>query len=245
MNTTQVRNILLAYGTFAPEIESVLPRSRRTGGRAQQWCRRLWDNFTQRAVIERLQECTTVNEMAAAMYARHTRYCSISLAAYQRIGTIEFRQHSGTANAEKAINWAKWCVAFVEKFNAFDVTQERQQVASVDGAAVLERVAGRGQCRIPSRGGARALALAFMDGETLNESGIRAIRGNQTATSEYWIKCLSRKYGFSFVRTENGWALDRGNAAPVATVTAQDAFSQCFGLADLLPYFGSRRRALA
>lgn len=245
LNTMQVRNILLAYGTFAPQIESVLPRSRRSGGRAQQWCRQLWDNFTQRAFVQRLQECGSVSEMAAVIYSRHTRYCAISLAAYQRIGTIEFRQHSGTANAEKAINWAKWCVAFVEKFSNVDVTQSHQQTVSLNDQDVIERVAGRGNRRMPSRGGAHALAIAFLNGETLNESGIRAIRGNDTATSEYWIKCLSRKYGFSFVRTASGWSLDTGNTEPVAAVTSQDAFAQCFGLAGLLPYFGNRRRALA
>lgn len=243
MNTAQVRNILLAYGTFAPEIESVLPRSRRSGGRAQQWCRRLWDNFSQRVMIERLQGCGSISDMANAIYFRHSRYCAISLAAYQRLGTIEFRQHSGTANAEKAVNWAKWCVAFVERYCNEDVTTASQPQATQAGGIVLERVSGRGAMRMPTRGGARRLALAFHQGAVLNQDRIREIRGKATATDTYWINYLSRKCGMSFIRTANGWSLDMGH---VEQVTQHDAFTQCFGVgAGLLPYFGRRRRALA
>jgi hypothetical protein len=243
MNATQVRNILLAYGTFAPEIESVLPRSRRDGGSSYRWCRRLWDNFSQRLVIQRLRECSTIEAMANTIAFRHSRYCAISLAAYNRIGTIEFRQHSGTANAAKALNWAKWCVAFVERYCNEDVTTASQPEAAQAGGIVLERVAGRGAMRMPARGGARRLAVAFRQGAVLNQDRIREIRGKATASETFWINYLSRKCGMSFIRTANGWSLDTGSVEPV---TQHDAFTQCFGVgAGLLPYFGSRRRALA
>jgi hypothetical protein len=42
------------------------------------------------------------------------RYNKVNLCAFLRHGTIEFRQHSGTMNVDKVINWIVFCVNFVE-----------------------------------------------------------------------------------------------------------------------------------
>jgi hypothetical protein len=43
-----------------------------------------------------------------------TRYYKLNLAAYVKHGTLEFRQHAGTLNLNKMINWIMFCVQFVE-----------------------------------------------------------------------------------------------------------------------------------
>ncbi len=47
-----------------------------------------------------------------------TRYRKLNALAYGRYGTVEFRQHSGTVEAEKALNWIRLCMAFVERSKA-------------------------------------------------------------------------------------------------------------------------------
>ena len=41
------------------------------------------------------------------------RYKTVNVCAYGRHGTIEFRQHQGTTNADKILNWLAFCEAMV------------------------------------------------------------------------------------------------------------------------------------
>ena len=53
--------------------------------------------------------------MLASAAEYYDRYYKVNLCAFLRHGTIEFRQHGGTMNAEKVVNWIAFCVNFVEK----------------------------------------------------------------------------------------------------------------------------------
>ena len=44
-----------------------------------------------------------------------TRYRKLNLESMSSHGTVEFRQHSGTIEPDKAMNWIRICVAFVER----------------------------------------------------------------------------------------------------------------------------------
>ena len=44
----------------------------------------------------------------------YDRYTKVNFQAYQRHGTIEFRQHQGTVDADKIINWVEYVFAFVD-----------------------------------------------------------------------------------------------------------------------------------
>jgi hypothetical protein len=44
-----------------------------------------------------------------------TRYHKFNMESMSRYGTVEFRQHSGTIEPDKAMNWIRVCVAFVER----------------------------------------------------------------------------------------------------------------------------------
>jgi hypothetical protein len=43
-----------------------------------------------------------------------TRYLKVNLQSFVKYGTIEFRQHAGSLNPNKVINWVKFVVQFVE-----------------------------------------------------------------------------------------------------------------------------------
>ena len=242
LSLEQLKNVVRAYVFFQDEIDRVLPRSRRNGG----YCRYLCNSWNRADFLQRVTEATTVQRLG---YAFPQRACVLNLAKWRMTGTLEFRQHSGSAEAAKVLTWAKWCIAFVEKFRNINVWEQAAAPATSNGLPVLIRVAGQGERRMPSRGGARRLMTAFNNGLTLTEADIRRIRGKETATSDYWIKYLATRCGQSFELTSAGWRL-AGTARPDAglnsTPTATDAFLQCFDLfTNSLTYFGRRRAALA
>lgn len=43
------------------------------------------------------------------------RYRKFNTFAYERHGTVEFRQHNGTLDGDKATNWIRLCVGFVQR----------------------------------------------------------------------------------------------------------------------------------
>lgn len=53
-----------------------------------------------------------------------TRYAKVNLESYVRHNTIEFRQHSGTTDAEKITNWVVFMVGFVEESIMRPVTKK-------------------------------------------------------------------------------------------------------------------------
>lgn len=52
------------------------------------------------------------------------RYKKVNLKALLRHGTIEFRQHQGTTNAEKIVNWVVLLLGFVEKASTCRLNKE-------------------------------------------------------------------------------------------------------------------------
>lgn len=47
-----------------------------------------------------------------------SRYFKVNLMSFQRHGTIEFRQHSGTVNATKIANWVRFLGQFIDNSKA-------------------------------------------------------------------------------------------------------------------------------
>lgn len=242
LNLEQLKNVIRAYVFFQNEIDKVLPRSRRNGN----YCRYICQSWNREDFLRRLDACTSVVQIA---HTFPTRGCVLNLQKFRYTGTLEFRQHSGTAEAVKAVTWAKWCVAFVEKFRNVNVFAQAAAPAVENGLPVLQRVDGRGYRRMPSRGGARRLMEAFAAGRTLTEADIRRIRDKETATASYWINYLATRCGQSFERTAEGWRLAstaRPEIGLSSAPTSTDAFLQCFDLfTSSLAYFGRRRSALA
>ncbi len=114
----QFKRLIKSYANNEDVIDSIMPESRRanrnyyTGSLYG-----LTETTTpeQRvqlvtAFFQRVDACTSVNEIAAIL---GTRYKKLNLYAYMEHGTVEFRHHSGTIEADKVCNWARFCDAFV------------------------------------------------------------------------------------------------------------------------------------
>ncbi len=240
-NVGEVKNIVRAYGEFKDQIDSVLPRSRRES----QWCRPVWRPHYREAFLQRLESQDSIAGVCQQIENYNSRYSALSLSAYRRIGTIEFRQHSGTCDADKAVNWAQWCVAFVEHFSAVNV--HSQPVHRPMYGQQTANVIGRGEPRMPRRGDTRAVLLHLQAGGVLNNWNIdRFLSANASRpTASKWVKQIARSWGHSFVQNDSGdWALAANYGSEPATVV--EPFQQCFNIGNgLMAFFGRRRAALA
>lgn len=65
------------------------------------------------------------------------RYCGINLASLREHGTVEFRYHTGTTNANKVIHWVRLCERIVD----FAITKAGRRADDVN---TLEEVANEG-----------------------------------------------------------------------------------------------------
>lgn len=108
LTAADIKNVMERYARFEGEIDGFMPFSRRSNNNT--YCKSVvgWVNQARR----HFASATTVDAVVRLM---NDRYYKINLQAYLRHGTIEFRQHSGTCNAEKTSNWVRFCVNFVEQ----------------------------------------------------------------------------------------------------------------------------------
>jgi len=88
------------YAHFEGTIDSFMPLSRRNNN--NRYCQ---------SVVNAYDPSQTVIEHILGT----SRYHKINFMSYVKYRTIEFRHHSGTTNAEKIINWVKFCVSFYER----------------------------------------------------------------------------------------------------------------------------------
>ncbi len=108
LSAQDVRTIVKRYAAHEAEIDAVMPPSRR--GNANTYC----------ASVSRFLGCgfdraETIRDLA---HLQGGRYYKVNLQAYQRHGTIEFRQHSGTVNATKIANWVRFMGEFIDACKA-------------------------------------------------------------------------------------------------------------------------------
>ncbi len=97
------------YQKIEKVIDTFMPVSRRANN--NQYCHSLQGiNF---------EGCICKSSIARMM---GSRYYKVNAEAYQRHGTIEFRQHSGTVDYEKISNWVKFLAKLVEYSAKHEIT---------------------------------------------------------------------------------------------------------------------------
>jgi len=114
-NVNSFKNITLLYTRYEKTIDSLMPKSRR--GSNNTYCASLFD--LQHATFSSAQRF-----MEWIYNARDTdqlldffsrRFLKLNLRAYRAHSTVEFRQHSGTTEAAKVVNWILLTQAMVNK----------------------------------------------------------------------------------------------------------------------------------
>ncbi|MCM1505442.1 MAG: amidoligase family protein [Muribaculum sp.] len=119
----QYANVFVNYMYLENLIDSFMAESRR--GTNAYYCQTLQDHHG-------LTRCNSIAEVQREMGIRangHPRYHKVNAMAYDRHRTIEFRQHQGTTDYEKIINWVNFCGKLVNWSKSNRLTA---RVASID-----------------------------------------------------------------------------------------------------------------
>lgn len=105
LTVNEIQTTYERYADYESQIDMIMPRSRR--GNNSRWCGSITN------VKTRVKNVRTKSKAGLANAAG--RYYKVNLQSLTRYGTMEFRQHSGTINFDKIINWVSFLMAFVEK----------------------------------------------------------------------------------------------------------------------------------
>lgn len=130
LSGADVLNCIRRYAMHESQIDGFMPQSRRGGNNS--YCRAM-DEIVR--AIRNVPESATAMQVAQRIYER---YYKLNVQAFTRHGTIEFRQHSGTVDYRKMINWIVFCVAFVEDSRALQVATPATETA-VEPTSALRR----------------------------------------------------------------------------------------------------------
>lgn len=104
------KKLLGLYVNYESALDALMPESRR--GNQNYYCRstRLWGDIN--ASTDAIMACETPGQLIN-LYA--CRYYKLNFYAFHAHGSIEFRHHSGTVNADKIINWIQLTGMMIDK----------------------------------------------------------------------------------------------------------------------------------
>jgi len=105
MAPAEIQTVFKRYADYESQIDRLMPRSRRGNPR---WCGTLNSNQTETV---KQRDFNTKDTLASAM----GRYHKVNLTNIASRGSIEFRQHSGTTEYIKILNWLTFLQQFVER----------------------------------------------------------------------------------------------------------------------------------
>ncbi|MDX5347295.1 MAG: amidoligase family protein [Hymenobacteraceae bacterium] len=107
----QWKNLYKNYLNYEGLIDSFMPQSRR--GDSNPYCKSLMHNFrTEADAFAAIDRCRSVEQISQKITGR-SRYCKLNAESFFRHGTVEFRQHSGTIEVDKILNWVKFLNNFI------------------------------------------------------------------------------------------------------------------------------------
>ena len=104
----QIQNVYGRYADFESQIDMIMPASRR--GRRNHWCADLHQK--NRVTAKSIKSKATLSRAQRGQAGG--KYYKVNLNKLTTYGTMEFRQHSGTLNFTKVINWVSFLMAFVD-----------------------------------------------------------------------------------------------------------------------------------
>jgi hypothetical protein len=123
LDLNQLRNVATSFVQAESAFDAIVTPSRRRDLNQYILSNRTafggsYDNGSVNNAIDAFARATTRDQLIGIVSAANgygTRYRKLNMTAMSRYGTVEFRQHSGTVDADKVENWVRVCVAFVER----------------------------------------------------------------------------------------------------------------------------------
>lgn len=151
----QVANVVKAYVQYEESFDKLVPASRR--GNANRFCmsvRRAIGGENVAAAFAKVNACESIYQLRNLL--SRNRYHKLNLESLVRHGTVEFRQHSGTVEHDKALAWVALAVGLVDGVTAYKSI--RPDVKQGDIEKLLQYAPGKARTFLRRR--AEALATA-------------------------------------------------------------------------------------
>jgi hypothetical protein len=111
MTGLDIMRLIDLYTANGQHIDTVLAASRHNTRWAVKYTNTMLAHFRQA-----LTPATNANALrTVSSNMNNNRYHTVNVASYSRHGTVEFRQHQGSLNAEKIASWAKFVMLLTDR----------------------------------------------------------------------------------------------------------------------------------
>lgn len=118
MSLQNFKNLFLIYVRYEKTIDSFVSKSRRDD--YNQYCKSMLTHAAGKSypsrmeIVNAIMSCATLEEIVTN-FSSGSRYVKLNGHAFVRHGTIEFRQHQGSLNYDKIMNWVLLTEAMIER----------------------------------------------------------------------------------------------------------------------------------
>jgi hypothetical protein len=213
------KNVLRTYAYFEAQIDNLMPMSRRANRNA--YCKSIG-----RINDAAFDAAATLRDLQYAIEGGGDRYRKINLSSFYRHGTIEFRQHSGTVDAEKATSWVRLVLALV------DAARKGKKPAATAAAA-----------RNMARPGSKAAMVGdlIMRPEGATSAEINAAVGRNGVN----VITIARACGIAIRKEKRGQVTRYYASGDAATASLEALFEMVEAAPELRGFYQRRREFLA
>jgi hypothetical protein len=104
LNIQHLKNLYKIYDKHNGHIDELFPASRRKANRPR-YCKGL-DTY----LMDQIERASSIQELRSVAF---DRYYTLNFTAYVKYGTMEFRQHAGSTDFDKIINWVRITQAMI------------------------------------------------------------------------------------------------------------------------------------
>ena len=136
MTLPVLKNVCRMWMKYEPAFDTLMPASRRS---TNPYCQPILQRFQSVAdAFTKIGAATSAHALRELLnpqsnYSGDGRYHKLNLHAMSRHGTLEFRQHSGTVEAAKVVNWVKLVVGFVDDAGKYANVRRDKVDGTLDG----------------------------------------------------------------------------------------------------------------
>lgn len=112
-NLDNFKNLLTSFTHLEDKFDEINPTSRRSNN--NHFCKNVSSiaNGNRTTAIQKINGATSISNLSSSVF-NGGRYFKLNVQSFQRHGTVEFRQHSGTTQFSKIKNWILICGRLVE-----------------------------------------------------------------------------------------------------------------------------------
>jgi hypothetical protein len=110
LSPNQIIAVSQRYGMFEHRLDKFMAPERRN----TDWAKRVGKNY-HADIIRHIKFSSEIGQSFSRALSEIDRYRKVNITSFSRHGTIEFRQHEGTVDPDRILNWVQFCTNFVEE----------------------------------------------------------------------------------------------------------------------------------